>query len=177
MRTALVAVLVGPLLTGCGLLPGSGGPDVDAETVRATFRNAAGESLGQATLRSGAAGVLIRLELRGLTVGTHALHIHETGSCTPDFTAAGDHFNPGGKAHGILHPEGMHAGDLPNLIVTDNGTVSAELFAIGVSLRGGEAPLLGGDGSALVIHENYDDYLTQPTGGSGDRIACAVIGS
>jgi superoxide dismutase, Cu-Zn family len=124
-----------------------------------------------------AQGVILRIDARGLEPGSRAIHIHETGRCDPpDFESAGGHFNPATRAHGALHPEGMHAGDLLNLQVGADGRVTTERLARGVTLRAG-APnsLLGGDGTAIVIHVAADDYVSQPTGDAGDRVACGVI--
>ena len=96
--------------------------------------------------------------------------------CEPTFDAAGGHFAPFGNAHGVLHPEGKHAGDLPNLQVPESGVLSVEIFADGLSLEPGEpAWIFDADGSALVVHAGPDDYLTQPAGGGGPKIACGPI--
>jgi len=79
------------------------------------------------------------------------------------------------KPHGFLHPEGPHAGNLPNLIVHDDGTAQVELYSNLVSIDGDAFPLLDEDGSTIMIHANVDDHKTQPIGGSGSRIACGVI--
>ena len=82
---------------------------------------------------------------------------------------------PLGKPHGFLHPEGPHAGNLPNLVVGSNGTANVELYTNLVTLSEGNAALLDQDGTTLIIHENEDDHLTQPIGGAGGRVACGVI--
>jgi superoxide dismutase, Cu-Zn family len=121
-------------------------------------------------------GVLIELEIDGLPPGIHGFHIHETGLCAPDFDAAGSHFDPHGRAHGLFHPDGRHAGDLLNVEVPSSGRVTVERLAPDVTLEpGAAASLFDDDGSALVIHEGPDDYTTQPSGDSGDPIACGVV--
>ncbi|MDX1675125.1 MAG: superoxide dismutase family protein, partial [Longimicrobiales bacterium] len=106
---------------------------------------------------------------------SHGFHIHETGSCVaPDFDSAGGHYAPRGHAHGVLHERGYHGGDLLNLHVPETGAVTTERLATDVTLRG-DAPLLDEDGSALVIHANADDYVSQPSGGGGPKVACGVI--
>jgi Cu-Zn family superoxide dismutase len=105
-------------------------------------------------------GVRIRVEVQGLTPGEHGIHIHAVGRCDPpDFLTAAGHFNPDGHRHGLLNPQGPHAGDLPNLIVRADGRARYEA----VSYR------------ALVIHAQADDHLTDPAGNSGPRVACGVI--
>ena len=100
--------------------------------------------------------------------------MHETGLCTPNFEAAGAHFNPGNRQHGFRNGQGPHAGDMPNIHVSPSGALTVELLLAGVTLSG-ERALLDGDGAALVVHANADDYATEPSGNSGERIACGVI--
>ena len=119
-------------------------------------------------------GVLIMVEVTGLTPGWHGMHLHEKGDCSAaDFTSSGGHLNhpTAKKAHGLLNPAGPDYGDLPNLYVAGDGTGKAEAFTDLVKF----AQLTDTDGSALVIHANKDDHLAQPIGGAGARVACAVI--
>ncbi len=111
----------------------------------------------------------------GLAPGEHGVHIHEVGECSaPDFESAGGHYNPAGAQHGLLNPEGPHAGDLPNLMVSENGTVDYVVTTALVTVDG-ERTLFDSDGSALIIHGDADDYITDPGGDSGSRVACGVI--
>lgn len=149
-------------------------------TAQITLKNATGASVGSATLRPGAHGVVLRVEVKGLAPGWHGLHFHETGDCSKsDFTSAGAHVHgQPSKVHGLLNPDFNEAGDLPNLFVGSDGTGAAEVYSSLVSLTGDKAgapALMDADGSALVIHANPDDYTTQPIGGAGARIACGVI--
>lgn len=146
----------------------------------ANFKDRAGNAVGTATLTGSPHGVLIYLDLKGLPPGPKAIHIHMVGTCEdPDegFVASKGHLNPDGKEHGLLNPAGPDAGDLPNIHVRADGTVQVEIFTKLASLGGGDgrAKILDEDGSALVIHENRDDHITQPIGGAGARIACGVI--
>jgi superoxide dismutase, Cu-Zn family len=145
---------------------------------RATLVDTAGQRIGTAHLvETPSNGVLVQVELRDAPEGAHALHIHETGACSPTFEAAGGHFAPEGDPHGILTEGGEHAGDLLNIYVPPSGHVIVERLAREVTLeQGASASLLGGDGTALVVHERPDDYATQPAGDAGTRIACGVIG-
>ena len=78
--------------------------------------------------------------------------------------------------HGLRNPDGPDSGDLPNLYAAADGSAKAEFFTTLVSVAGGDVPaLLDADGSAVIIHEQPDDHLTQPIGGAGGRIACGVI--
>ena len=149
-----------------------------ADMAGADIVNADGKVIGKATLEQMPTGVLISVDVTGLPPGGHGIHLHATGSCTPDFKAAGGHINPDKAKHGLRNPEGPDAGDLPNLFAAADGSARAEFFTTRVSVSGGDrAALLDGDGSAVIIHENPDDHMTQPIGGSGGRIACGVIGN
>ncbi|MBT2569440.1 superoxide dismutase family protein [Planococcus sp. ISL-110] len=139
--------------------------------------NSDGDSIGTAELSQEDAGVAVVLEIENLEQGMHGIHFHETGLCeAPDFESAGAHFNPTGAMHGKDHPDGPHAGDLPNIEANDDGTVTQEFIAENVTLAiGEENSLLKEGGTALVIHAREDDHTTDPSGDSGDRIACGVV--
>jgi Cu-Zn family superoxide dismutase len=144
---------------------------------RASFADQSGAALGTAQITQTEKGVLIDLDLKNVPPGPHGFHIHQTGKCegAAKFTTAGGHFGISGQEHGYHSGKGPHAGDLPNLIVPESGTLKQQIFTPGVTLGSGENSLFDADGSALVIHAKGDDYRTQPAGDSGDRIACAVI--
>ncbi len=147
-----------------------------AQDAKATLKNAEGKEVGAATLSQTPAGVLIRLSVKGLPSGERAFHIHGIGKCEPPFTSAGPHFNPGGKKHGLMAADGHHAGDLPNLHVPASGELTVEVLNREVTLdKGKPSSLLGGQGTALVVHAGKDDYKTDPAGDAGGRIACGLI--
>jgi len=138
--------------------------------------NSVGDSLGKITLQEQTSGIKVQVNLKGLPSGVHAIHIHEKGKCkAPDFKSAGNHLNPESKEHGLLNPKGAHAGDLPNLIVEDDGSVKADLISSGVTLKPGKKSLFTKQGTSIVITESKDDGMTQPAGDSGNRIACGEI--
>lgn len=140
--------------------------------------NSAGQSIGSVRAWQTPGGVSFRVDATGLPHGIHAIHVHSVGRCDPpDFASAGPHWNPAMRKHGTNNPAGPHAGDLPNIEVSANGVLAATVTLPGANLTGpGPAGvLLDGDGASLVIHAGPDDYVTDPSGNSGARIACAVI--
>lgn len=144
----------------------------DGQTATAQLVTAAGQPAGRATVTEVAGGLRVTLDARGLPPGQHGAHLHTVGACTPpEFASAGGHWNPGGTKHGAMNPAGPHAGDLPNLIVGQDGRGT-----LGVTLAGATvAGLLDADGAAMVIHAAADDLQTDPSGNSGGRIACGVL--
>jgi len=152
-----------------------------AQHASATFVDATGATVGWASLVEDASGIVhVNVHVEGLAPGRHGIHIHGIGTCTPTFAAAGGHYNPFGDQHGLENPEGPHAGDLPNLTVNPEGIGHLDAKTDRVTISAGPATLfdttLGAVGSAFIIHANEDDQVTDATnGGSGARIACAVI--
>jgi superoxide dismutase, Cu-Zn family len=141
-----------------------------------TMYNADGDALGTATLSEQPDGVKIKLKLAGLTPGMHGIHIHEFPKCEgPDFTTAGNHLNPSSKLHGLMHPEGSHLGDMPNIEADPSGKVDAEVTVAEATLKDDKNSLLSGEGTSLIITEKQDDGMSQPAGNSGARIACGKI--
>lgn len=128
---------------------------------------------GELELAQDATGVRVTGSLQGLEPGAaHGFHVHEKGDCSaPDASSAGDHYNPGGVAHGNPASPPHHAGDLPNLHADASGRASVDAHIDGVSL-GGANDIVG---RALIVHAAPDDYASQPSGNSGARIACGVI--
>lgn len=146
-------------------------------TATAELVDVDGVIVGVATFEVVPEGVLVAVNVDGLegSEGEHGIHIHQTGSCTPDFSAAGGHFNPSGAQHGLDNPEGAHSGDMPNLQLNADGTATYESINEQISLGSDDLSLFDDDGSAIIIHAGPDDQVTDPTGNSGDRIACGII--
>ena len=159
------------LLAAAALVVVTGGANA-TEQATAAMMNANGESVGSVTLRVTGQGTLLHAKLENLPAGAHAFHVHTVGVCEPPFTSSGGHFNPGGKKHGFDSAEGMHAGDMPNIHVPDSGELEIEILNTLLML---DATLFDADGAAIVIHEGPDDYVTDPAGAAGPRIACGVI--
>ncbi len=160
----LLPILPTVLLAACATPEELGpGPGPSAPLVSPT-----GATVGAVQAEPRAGGTYLRIAVQGLPPGDHGLHLHAVGRCEgPRFDSAGPHWNPAGRQHGHLNPAGSHLGDLPNITVSANGRGALNFLA-----RGG---LVDADGTALVIHAKPDDYRTDPSGSSGDRIACAVI--
>lgn len=176
---------------GIGIAMGSGGDDAGSShaAARAQILDASGKAVGKVRVRAAGDGtLLVRVSARGLTPGFHGFHVHETGTCDPPFTSAGGHLNPTGQAHGA------HAGDMPPLLVGDDGRARAAFTTTALTLDG----LLDGDGSAVIIHAGADnlanipshyhshvpdassttfgpDAATKATGDAGARAACGVV--
>jgi Cu-Zn family superoxide dismutase len=127
-----------------------------------------GEPRGFASFFSDGHRTNIRIAAEGLAPGVHGIHLHSVGRCDgPDFKSAGPHWNPAGRQHGHDNPMGAHMGDLPNLTAGADGRAAAS-FTV-------EGDMADADGTSLVIHAKPDDNKTDPSGNSGDRIACAVL--
>ncbi len=143
----------------------------------ATLINTHGVEIGTVAFWQTDSGVIVQADIKKLAPGEHAFHIHETGVCeAPDFTSADGHFNPRKTQHGFLNPKGPHAGDLPNIIVANDSTASYTQRTKLVTLKeSAKTSLFKKGGTAVVIHENPDDYITDPAGAGGSRIACGII--
>ena len=170
------AVAAGPVLALLLATSVAAGPGGDRHA-RGTFVDAAGNTIGHVLLsqdRLGSVRVIVAVD--GLTPGLHGIHIHAVAACAPTFAAAGGHYNPLAHEHGLENPNGPHAGDLPNLVVDADGHGRLNATTDRVTVTDGPATLFDADGSAFIIHANPDDQVTDVgNGGSGARIACAVI--
>jgi Cu-Zn family superoxide dismutase len=142
----------------------------------AELKSADGKDVGTATLTQTRSGVRIALALKGLPPGEHAFHVHAVGKCEPPFTSAGPHFNPEQKKHGKLNKEGHHAGDMDNIRIPESGNLTVQVVDKDITLEKGKPnSLFQEGGTALVVHAGKDDYMSDPAGNAGDRIACGVI--
>jgi superoxide dismutase, Cu-Zn family len=144
------------------------------------IKTSTGEDAGTATFQQGKNKLTIKLDLKNLPVGEHAVHIHAKPVCdAPDFKGAGGHFNPENKQHGFQNPMGHHAGDLPQNVEIGEGHVGQATFHVDYLSLDPASPnsILANGGTAIVVHEKADDMKTDPTGNAGNRIACGVITS
>src|SRR3954453_23891912 len=106
-----------------------------AQTAKAALKDATGKDVGTVNLTQTPHGVLLKLSLKGIPAGEHAFHVHAVGKCEPPFTSAGGHFNPGHKKHGMMAPDGAHAGDMPNLHIPASGELAVEVLNSAVTLE------------------------------------------
>lgn len=118
-------------------------------------------------------GIKVVTTASGLKPGSvHGYHVHETGKCEgPDFKSAGEHFNPMESKHGGPAAGVNHLGDLGNLVADKKGIAKSEVIIRDAN----KDPVAQYVGKAVIIHAKPDDLNTQPSGDSGDRIACGVI--
>ena len=170
------AVVAGPALALLLATSVAAGPGGDRHA-SGTFVDANGNTIGHVRLGQDRHGeVRVNVSVDGLTPGLHGIHIHAVAACAPTFAAAGGHYNPLAHEHGLENPSGPHAGDLPNLVVDADGHGRLNATTDRVTVTDGPATLFDADGSAFIIHANQDDQVTDAgNGGSGARIACAVI--
>lgn len=149
---------------------------VQAQLAKAELINPEGKKIGIASFTEGQGGVKMVIQVYGLSPGLHGLHIHAEGKADPpDFKSAGGHYNPFGKAHGLMNPEGHHLGDLENLLVGPDSVGVAVRLIPRATLGEGDGSLFKPGGTAVVIHSGPDDNKSDPAGNAGTRVACGVI--
>jgi Cu-Zn family superoxide dismutase len=186
-RTLLLGValvVVAGALTAPLYGSGGGASSSGENHVKVELHDAAGAEVGVVKITQQGDKVIVRGETQGLTPGFHGFHVHAVGQCVAPFTSAGGHYNPGGVGHG------SHAGDMPSLLVLDNGTAEAQFATDNYTIN----ELVDADGSAIIIHAAPDNFANIPTryqsttegvfgpdsatlatGDAGARVACGVV--
>ena len=129
---------------------------------------------GTVTFTPVADGVQVLAELTGLTPGKHGFHVHEFGDCSAaDASSAGAHFNPTNQPHAGPDAAARHEGDMGNVDADASGNAKLDYVDHQISLTDDAKSAIG---RSVVVHAKPDDLKTQPSGDSGARIACGVIG-
>ncbi len=174
---SLIAITAATFVSACAHAPA---PLNRVAVAYATIADAAGASKATVEMWQDAESVVhVEVQTIGLPTGPHGIHFHAVGSCESTsagaFAAAGAHYNPLGRQHGLDNPAGPHGGDAPNLTVNADGTGHASFTTDRISLTDGSTSLFDADGSSIVIHAAADDQISQPAGNSGARIACGVV--
>ena len=179
-RLTWTATVLTFALAGCGSpettepaeAPAPAPAPAEAARAVAMLQTADGTAAGSAAASAAGDQVMVSLTVEGLPPGEHGVHVHTTGRCdAPTFESAGGHWNPTNQQHGLEDPQGQHAGDMPNLTVGQDGRGTLEYQLEG----GGFDGLCDADGSAYIVPAGVDDHRTDPSGDSGDRIACGVF--
>ena len=176
-----VAVAVGAaLVLGVGIAWGQADQTKKpvSNELKVKLVSSQGQPAGTVTFKPVKNGVKMTVKLENIPFGEHGVHIHEHAVCdAPDFKAAGGHFNPMGKHHGFDNPEGHHAGDLPkNVSVGENHKGEASFVLTDISMDPNlPNSIFANGGTSVVVHEHADDQKTDPSGNSGNRIACGVV--
>lgn len=174
----LTPLTLAAALSACQGEPESSEPQNSAELTALAITSIAdrdGNEVGEAVLNRTDDRLTIELELSQFESGTKAFHLHSVGRCDgPDFKSAGGHLNPDGKSHGKLSADGQHLGDLPNLEIPDDGNIRIQIDIAGRA-DAVVASIDDQDGTAVMIHAGPDDYISDPAGAAGPRIACGVL--
>lgn len=147
-------------------------------SAHADIVNELGARIGTAQFTAGAHGVRVTIEIAHIPPGKHGIHIHAIGKCDPpSFASAAGHFNPTSSHHGVNNPQTPHPhlGDMPNLTADKEGNARAHFVLAGVTLDDGPDSLFHQGGTAIVVHAGPDDLISDPSGNSGNRIACGII--
>jgi Cu-Zn family superoxide dismutase len=180
----LVALALAAAILTAPLYASGDGRSASRNQVKVQLVDASGADAGVVKLTKQGPNVIVRAQAEGLTPGFHGFHVHSVGECVPPFTSAGGHYNPTGSGHG------SHAGDMPSLLVLDDGTAQLQFATDNFTI----AELFDADGTAIVVHALPDNFANIPTryqsttegtfgpdsatlatGDAGGRVACGVV--
>lgn len=184
MKSRVLAVAAAACLAVAGAsaqAPKTGATQQKTMSATAEIKGKGITGTAQLTERPQGTGTIVEIaiEVNGLTPGRHGVHLHQTGKCEPEFTAAGGHFDPGPASNtdpDANHP--FHMGDIPNLEVGADGRGSMKIMTSRVTLSDGPLSVFDADGTAIIVHGNEDQMITgAPKSGvsGGPRVACGVV--
>ncbi len=173
----LIRVFKALALLTLGLMAGCSGdtfqPAPQADAVALLVPTAGSTTTGSVIFAKTEKGLRVIAQISNLSPGSHGFHVHEFGDCRAlDASSAGNHFNPGKASHGAPDVATRHMGDLGNIVADESGVAKMDAVIAGLRLEGLDAII----GRGIIVHADADDMQTQPTGGSGVRLACGVIG-
>jgi superoxide dismutase, Cu-Zn family len=152
----------------------AGKPSAPVKAVAVLHPSGGSKVSGTVTFTEEADGVQVRAEITGLTPGNHGFHVHEFGDCSAaDASSAGAHFNPTHKPHAGPDTPERHVGDMGNVQADSSGKATLKYVDHQISLTNDERSVIG---RSVVVHEKADDLKSQPSGDSGARIGCGVVG-
>lgn len=171
-KIILPIVLIIAIIIGCK----TNGNKANTKNLKITFESKSNSNVnGTATFSEKNGRVTFIAKLQGLKPGIHAIHIHEKSDCSsPDGSSAGGHWNPTFKKHGKWGVGEYHRGDIGNFIADENGNGSITLTTDQWTISGNDETknILG---KGLIVHQNADDFVSQPVGNAGARVACSAI--
>jgi superoxide dismutase, Cu-Zn family len=174
-RFALIAAVSSFALAGC-MTTGSASSMQEHPGAHAQIQDARGQDVAIGEVGQEQGELYVGIDVSNLPPGRYAVHIHAVGRCDgPGFESAGPHWNPTGVRHGFHGDDGTHLGDLPTIAVNARRRGVVAMQIQNATLTGGPNALLDADGAAIVIHAGEDDYVSDPSGNSGARIACGVL--
>lgn len=177
LPNAKTLLAVATIIGACGIGWNVALAGVLPTTASADLKNLHGATIGAANITQTPHGVLVRIKVSDLPPGAKGVHFHSKAHCMADtgFKSSHGHHGEGEGEHGLLNDAGPGKGDLGNIFVGVNGIGEMQFFKTGVFLDEGDLPLLDDNGTAIVIHANPDDQVTQPIGGAGPRIVCGLL--
>lgn len=176
MKKILCSALAIAALAGCKSTGKKDSEVAPSKTIKIALAQKSDSGVsGEATFTEKDGKVTFIANVTGLKPGIHAIHIHEKADCSdPKAESAGGHWNPGAKKHGKWGVGEYHKGDIGNFPADENGNGTIS-FTTSEWCIGCSDPQKNIVGKGLIVHEKADDYVTQPTGNAGGRVACGGI--
>lgn len=176
MKKVILVILIAIGLFIYSCKSSTSGTTDSSKTVKISFQSKSGSKVeGTAVFIEKDGEVSLVAQLTGLNPGVHAIHIHEKADCSAaDAASAGGHWNPTFKKHGKWSDAEHHKGDIGNFTANADGKATIVFKTNEWCIGCGDATkdILG---KGLIVHDKADDFVTQPTGNAGARVACSAI--